>query len=298
MRYSGFGPLPLGSYASPAVDTTSGPNLGRVTHRGDNPEALVVSSAMARMGAKSKDVFGHVLWDFLKGKEPQEIVEREDGLISVGPGPHRYGPRVYFSDYSNWARIEKAAMRYVRGRVLDIGCGAGRHSLYLQRKGFDVIGIDSSPLAIAVCKSRGLRKARALPIADVGVFAPSTFDSVILMGHNFGLFGSFRKARMLLKRLHAITTPDARIIAETTDPHATEDSLHRAYHRWNTRRGRMAGQIRLRLRYRNLVGAWMDYLFVSKEELKTILMGTGWTVSKFLESKGSRARYIMVLTKT
>jgi SAM-dependent methyltransferase len=243
--------------------------------------------------SQSKDAYGHLLWDFLKGREPLEIVERDDGLISVD-----YGPRVYFSNYKTWIPIEKIAMKYVRGTVLDIGCGAGRHSLYLQKKGFDVIGIDSSPLAIAVCKSRGLRKARVLSIANVGVFAPSTFDSVILMGNNFGLFGSFHRAQVLLKQLHRITTPSAKIVAATTDPYATEDPLHHAYRRWNMRRGRMAGQVRLRIRHRNLISAWMDYLLVSKKELGEILVGTGWSVYKFHNSrKASHARYLMVLRK-
>jgi len=83
-------------------------------------------------------------------------------------------------------------MEFVKGRVLDIGCGAGRHSLYLQKKGFDVLGIDSSPLAIKVCKLRGLEKAKVMAIEDIN-FKPDSFDRIIMMGNNFGLFGSFNR---------------------------------------------------------------------------------------------------------
>ncbi|HDO42228.1 MAG TPA: methyltransferase domain-containing protein [Candidatus Bathyarchaeota archaeon] len=58
--------------------------------------------------------------------------------------------------------MEQEAMKFIRGRVLDIGCGAGRHSIYLQNKGFNVIGIDISPLAIKVCRLRGLKKAEII----------------------------------------------------------------------------------------------------------------------------------------
>jgi 2-polyprenyl-3-methyl-5-hydroxy-6-metoxy-1,4-benzoquinol methylase len=86
-------------------------------------------------------------------------------------------------------------MEFVKGRVLDIGCGAGRHSLYLQKRGFDVLGIDSSPLAIKVCKLRGLKQAKVMSIEELN-FKPNSFDSVITLGSNFGLFGSFEKAKI------------------------------------------------------------------------------------------------------
>lgn len=256
----------------------------------------MVKKSRVTKGTKSRDAYGHLMRDFMRGEAAQEIIEREDGLLSLG---RWFGPHSYFSRYEEWPPLHKIAMRYVRGRTLDIGCGAGRHSLYLQEKGFDVIGIDSSPLAIAVCRSRGLRSARVLSIGGVGEFAPGAFDSVIMMGNNFGLFGSFRRAQTLLKRLHRITTPDARIIAESTNPYAVNDSLHRGYRRSNLKRGRMAGQIRFRIRHRNIVGAWMDYLLVSKREARRIVKGTGWRISKLHDNRRApRARYIMVLTKT
>lgn len=86
-----------------------------------------------------EDAFGQKLWAYYKGNEVFEIVERDDGYIEA------IRMKGYFSDYENWAPIEQKAMQFVKGRVLDIGCGAGRHSLYLQKKGLDVLGIDISP---------------------------------------------------------------------------------------------------------------------------------------------------------
>ena len=182
------------------------------------------------------DAYGQELWSYFKTGEPKrEIIEREDGLISLG----QVGGGLYFSEYRNWSKIEKAAMKYVKGRVLDIGCGAGRHSLYLQGKGFDVTGIDNSPLAIKVCRARGLKKAKLMSIRDIGEFKPESFDSVIMMGNNFGLFGSYKLARALLKKLHRITSPDALIIAATRDPYTTNDPDHLGYHRRKKKRGRI-----------------------------------------------------------
>lgn len=89
----------------------------------------------------SQDAYGHQVYDRLMGKDALEIVEREDAFFDVNPGA---GARYYLSRYKDWHTHEKRALRYVRGRVLDIGCGAGRISLYLQKKGFDVLGVDTS----------------------------------------------------------------------------------------------------------------------------------------------------------
>ncbi len=251
---------------------------------------------MASKRLSRSDAQGELLWDFYRGKPCIEIVERDDGYITVARGP-RGGPDAYFSAYQNWSFNQKAAMRHARGSILDIGCGAGRHSLYLQKKGHTVVGIDASPLAIKVCKLRGLRKARVLPIGKIGQFAPGSFDSVILLGNNFGLFGSFRRAQSLLRILHRITSPAGRVIVETMDPHATSDPDHLAYHKRNLSRGRMPGQIRLRIRHRNLIGPWLDYLFVSESELKEILKGTGWMVSRMISRNAPIFQYVAVLEK-
>lgn len=222
--------------------------------------------------------------------ETAEIIERDDRYIDTGSDAG-----FYFRDYKHWSPLERRAINSARGRVLDIGCGAGRHSLYLQGKGFDVTGVDNSPGAIKVCKSRGLRKALVRPIAEVDKFKPNSFDTVLMLGNNFGLLGSFKRAKSLLKRLCRITSPDAQIIAGTRNPYRTRDPEHLQYHRLNKRRGRMAGQIRMRVRFGRAVGTWFDYLFVSPDEMKQILDDTDWHVEKFINAQ--ETHYFAVIRK-
>ena len=102
--------------------------------------------------------------------------------------------------------------------MLDIGCGAGRHSLYLQNaKGLDVLGIDVSPLAIKVCRLRGLKKARVMSISELS-FKEKSFDTLLMMGGNFGLLGNPKKAKWLLRRFYKMTSDQAVIITHTLDP--------------------------------------------------------------------------------
>ena len=116
-----------------------------------------------------------------------------------------------------------------------------------------------------------------------------------MMGNNFGVLENPQRARRLLRRFHRMTTEHGRILAETTDPYATDDPVHLAYQERNRARGRMSGQYRHRARYRNLKGPWYDWLFVSRDEMREIVAGTGWVVRKFIEPEG--AQYVGVIEK-
>jgi SAM-dependent methyltransferase len=225
-----------------------------------------------------------------RGAATAEIIERDDGYIDVGS---KHGN--YFEEYEQWSPLEQRAVEFARGRVLDIGCGAGRHGLYLQQQGCDVTGIDVSPGAIKVCKARGLKKALTRPVSDIDKFAPAAFDTVIMLGNNFGLFGNALHARRLLKKLRRITSPDARIIAGTRNPYATADPNHLAYHRRNRQRGRMPGQIRMRIRFERAISPWFDYLFVSPDEMTRLLQNTDWRIDEFVGV--GRPNYFAIIGK-
>lgn len=236
-----------------------------------------------------EDAYGQMLWTYYEGEEVYEIAERDDGYISASPLP-----KIYFSEYEKWPSIEREAMAFIKGKVLDVGCGAGRHSLYLQKKGFDVIGIDSSPLAVKVCRLRGVEKAEVLAVEDVDS-PPASFDTIIMMVNNFGLVGTPTKAQGLLEKFYTTTSTDSLIIAQTLDPYKTQQPYHLEDHRFNKERGRMGGQVRIRIRFRKCLGRWFDLLMVSQEEMRQILKETKWKIKKFIECEG--ANYIAVIGK-
>ena len=235
-----------------------------------------------------RDAYGQEIWNCYKGVSSYEIVEREDGLIDVGSA------LPYFEQQENWPAHEREAIQQARGPALGIGCGAGRVALYLQDRGHRVLAIDNSPLAVKVAKLRGVKSARVLSIDDVQTLS-IRFGTIVLYGNNFGLFGGMTKARRLLAAMHSITVSDAVIIATAADPYKTRDHVHLTYHQQNRDRGRMAGQIRLRIRYRQFCGHWFDYLFASRDEVRCIVEKTGWSISDKVDSRGPG--FVVVLKK-
>lgn len=247
---------------------------------------------------KYDDALGQLFWDYFNHKDPIGITERNDGFIELED------PRIWFSKYKDWLDVEKKSMKYVNGtRVVDIGCGIGRHALYLQKeKGFDVLGIDTSPLAIRLCKRQGLKKAEVQSIIEFTFTHTKrvrnySFDTILMLGNNFGLFESFTRARWLLRRLHKMTSDDASIIAQSIDPYKKiHEQAHKRYYSLNRMKGRMPGQTRMRIRYKNYKSIWFDYLFVSKEEMKSIVNGTGWKIEHLLDSTIDPGVYIAIIS--
>lgn len=234
---------------------------------------------MSRSSGTVGDAFGRFLGDRIDGKAGHEIVERDDGLLMVTTG------QMYFDPFSRWAPVERRALRLMRGRVLDVGCGAGRLTLELQRRGLAAVGFDSSPLAVQVALQRGVKEAHVLPLEQLdGRFG--LFDTVAMYGNNFGLFGNPVRSRRLLRRLLRLTTQRARIVASSLDPYQTDDPVHLAYQARNRSRRRMSGQVRIRVRYRETASPWLDYLLVSREEMAALADEGGWRLVRTVDSEG------------
>ncbi len=241
------------------------------------------------MLGEGQDAYGRAMLDHLDGRGGEEIVERDDGFLYSGAGPE-----VYLAPYRRWAIHERRCMRWVRGKVLDVGCGAGRVTQHLRDRGHEVRGFDVSPLAIEACRRRGIGEVEVRSITGIGR-EMGTFDTIVMLGSNLGLLGDAARARRLLLRMHRMTGEAGRIVASTRDPHATDDPLDLEYLRRNELRGRLPGQWRIRIRYRDLRTPWFDHLTVSGAELARLLDGTGWRIDGL--EQGPAGRYSALLLK-
>jgi SAM-dependent methyltransferase len=247
------------------------------------------------------DAFGELMRDALAaetgvgprptigGRIPRpaiEIIERDDGFVSGAPAAR------YLARPGDWFPVDHRAVDRVAGRVLDVGTGAGRAALVLQERGVAVTGLDVSPGAIEVARRRGVRRLVAATV-DEHARAGRRYDTFLLLGNNLGLLEGRERAPVLLAALAAMARPGARVVAQGTAPYGTTDPAHLSYHERNRRRGRMGGQLRLRVRHRELATGWFDYLLCTPDELAALVSGTPWRVTEIDEADAPQ--YVAVL---
>jgi SAM-dependent methyltransferase len=233
------------------------------------------------------DIFGMIMSDAASGKEAKHEIERDDGYAHDSLGSQ------YMAPFSEWDEGERLASVEAQGKILDIGCGAGRVALYFQEKGHEVVGIDISQAAVDASRKRGLRNVHLMS-ADNLDFPEDTFDTVLLFGNNFGVLGDEDKIVEMLRTLHRITKSDAIILAQTRDVADTDNPEHHAYHEKNRSMGKPSGLVKIRLKYKGHVGDWWLLRMVDSYEMSVIAEKAGW---KLVKTYGPRNLYVGVLKK-
>ena len=234
------------------------------------------------------DVFGKALEGYLNKASLQYIVRGEDGFLNI------LDIGTYFTDYLDWKDYEKSIItRYAQGKVLDIGAGAGRHSLFLQNRGFEVHAIDISPLALEIMKRRGIKNVHLMDLRKMK-FPDNYFDSVLIMFADLGLGGTIKDTKKLLKNLYRITNLRGRIITTIRNPYDNNSEYFWGYEQ-KRKRAKTVEKIKARIEYNGETGNWFFLLMASPEELRSLIKGTGWIISKII--KGDDGFYGALLEK-
>lgn len=243
-------------------------------------DVLVVRFAVVSDVLSEKDdAFGRLLLDHTAGCTGQLILELDDGR--AGPA---LPAEVFFAEHGEWPPEEQRVFEFVQGRVLDIGCGAGRHSLEAERRGLDVVAIDVSPGAVEVCRQRGVRDVRLLPVAAVDTTL-GAFDTALMMCGNFGLVGTADEAVRVLRVLHELMPPNGRIVLDSVDPYEGADPADLAYQERNRALGRWPGQVTIRLRYAELATPWYELLNLSAAELEVLAGRAAWQLADLVDGE-------------
>jgi len=158
----------------------------------------------------NNDVFGKALWQYHQSSADQELITWTN-LTEEDPVPLSY----FFRTFDQMPTLEKKALELARGKVLDIGCGSGCHSLYLQNeKKLNVVGLDSSASAIRVATDSGLLQTINQSIFD---FKGNTFDTILLLMNGPGICGSLDRLQLLLDKLQTLLNPRGQILLDSSD---------------------------------------------------------------------------------
>lgn len=155
------------------------------------------------------DLFGRAILDYQTNNEPQNLITETD-ISEADEMETAY----LFRAFKEMPKIEQKALQLSKGKILDVGCGAGSHSLYLQEKGFDVTSIDISENAIQACQLRGLKNARTQNLLDI---QNETFDTILLLMNGTGIFGTLAQTSIYLQKLKSLLNPNGQILIDSSD---------------------------------------------------------------------------------
>lgn len=157
-----------------------------------------------------KDLFGKAILDYQTGNAPQDL-STETSISEADDMPVAW----LFRSFDEMPEIEKQSLKLSKGKVLDVGCGAGSHSLYLQNeRHLPVTAIDISPSAIEACQLRGLNNAR---VADVMTLKNETFDTILLLMNGTGIFGTLKNTAVFLPQLKSLLNENGQILIDSSD---------------------------------------------------------------------------------
>ena len=242
-----------------------------------------------------EDAFGNNMKDCYESGNfggGYEIEERDDGRFTL------YGDsNSYFENFEDLSDLQKNASTRVEGTVLDIGCGAGKHSLYFQEKGLDVYAMDNSLLAIDICQKQGVKNTILCDVNHFEKFDEAIkFDSILFWGNNFGLLQNASFFYYFLNLLENFSHKGTKIFLESMDPFGLgfQETETVDYVQHNLLQKKIGGQMHLRVRYKKYVTPWSDYVFASIGELKEMLLNTNWVIEETLESSSDN-QYIAII---
>lgn len=156
-----------------------------------------------------KDLFGKAILDFQTNNSPENIVT-ETNISEADEMEVSY----LFRDFKSMPKMEQKALQHCKGKILDVGCGAGSHSLYLQEKGLDVTAIDISENAVKACQLRGLKNVKVQDVLDL---ENEKFDTILLLMNGTGIFKTLKETSKYLQKLKSLLNPNGQILIDSSD---------------------------------------------------------------------------------
>jgi SAM-dependent methyltransferase len=247
-----------------------------------------VSSLVEEKVISSLSLFGKALMDYYEGNIAPIRICRDDGFV------YEQDLKKYFSKYHDWPEYERKALEHINDPVLDVGCGAGRHSLWIQSRGFEVTAIDASQSAIEVAKHRGVRDCKVMNIRDID-FPKRVFGSILLIGTQFGVGGSLEATKRIMNKFREILKDDGSIIATSNDISRLNNKMHIKDSGHQKALGKEIEKVKLRMEYKTELGDWFQVLLATPKKMKEICLESGLTVKQIYRSK--KTAYSSVLKK-
>ncbi|WP_298548304.1 class I SAM-dependent methyltransferase [uncultured Aquimarina sp.] len=234
----------------------------------------------------NKDIFGEAIKDFYNKKYSEDIiVQAPDFDDDIIPIPY------LFRTYPEMPKIEQKALDLAFGDVLDVGSGAGSHSLFLQEnRKLNIQAIDISEGAIEICKKRGITNASVQDIFDL---KEVQYDTLLFLMNGSGIIGKLANIDAFFSKIKNLIKPNGQILIDSSDISYlfTEDDGSF----WVDASARYYGEMQYQLKYKKLQSDWFDWLYIDYNTLQNAANTNGFLCELLLE--GENHDYLAKLTK-
>jgi SAM-dependent methyltransferase len=159
-----------------------------------------------------KDLFGKAILDYQTKNSPEDIIT-ETSISETDEMPVSY----LFRTYDKMPKLEQKALQLAKGSVLDVGCGAGSHSLVLQNnRNLEVTAIDISENAIKACQLQGLKNVKVAHLLDLDA-EHHQYDTIILLMNGTGIFGTLKETDKYLQKLKSLLKEEGQVLIDSSD---------------------------------------------------------------------------------
>lgn len=233
-----------------------------------------------------KDLFGKAILDYQTNNSPEDLITStsisDEDEMSVA---------YLFRSHAEMPNIEQNALALAKGKVLDIGCGAGSHSLYLQNElKLNVTAIDISTAAIETCKLRGLKDAR---VQDFMTLEGEKFDTILLLMNGTGICGKLKNLPQFLTKLKDLLNPGGQILIDSSDIIYMFDEDEDGG-KWIPSENDYYGELIFNISYKGEQDTPIDWLYLDYNTLQNAAFGYGLKPELILE--GAHYDYLAKLT--
>lgn len=224
-----------------------------------------------------KDLFGKAMFDFQTNNSPENLITEtsisEEDEMSVD---------YLFRSYNEMPKLEQKALQLAIGKTLDVGCGAGSHSLTLQNDhNLDVTSIDISEKAIETCKLRGVKNTKVQNILD---FEGEKFDTIILLMNGTGIFGKLENCNKYLSKLKSLLNPEGQILIDSSDIIYMFDEDEDGG-KWIPSNNDYYGELTFNISYKGEKEEPFDWLYLDYNTLQNAAIANGLKCELILEGE-------------
>lgn len=224
-----------------------------------------------------KDLFGKAILDFQTNNSPEDLITEttisDEDEMSVA---------YLFRSYDEMPQLEQKALQLARGKILDVGCGAGSHSLYLQNeRNLDVTAIDISPNAIQACILRGVKKTK---IQDVMTLENEKYDTILLLMNGAGMCGRLKNISNFLLKLKSLLNPGGQILLDSSDIIYMFDEDEDGG-KWIPSENEYYGEIVFNISYKGEKEKPFNWMFIDYNTLQNAAFANGFQCEMVLEGE-------------